>query len=127
MKRQKIDQPDPVDIHVGKRIKLRRQLLHMSQEQLAEAVGVSFQQVQKYESGDNRVSASRLYAICKVLNVKPAYLFEDLEDTETPADEEQDPMKRTDSIRLVRLFWRLPSAARPQILGFMDEVVTRRD
>ena len=55
--------PDPVDIHVGKRIKLRRTLLRISQEQLAGKIGVTFQQVQKYESGHNRVSASRLYDI----------------------------------------------------------------
>src|SRR6185503_19634705 len=70
--------PDPIDIHVGKRIKLRRTLLHISQEQLAGDVGVTFQQVQKYESGHNRVSASRLYDISRVLNCPISYFFEDI-------------------------------------------------
>ena len=61
--------PNAVDRHVGSRIRLRRQLLNLSQEKLGEELGVTFQQVQKYECGANRISASRLYYISKVLNI----------------------------------------------------------
>ncbi len=63
------DGPDPVDIHVGSRLRQRRTLLGMSQEKLAAAFGVSFQQIQKYERGANRVSASRLHQLTRILNV----------------------------------------------------------
>lgn len=68
--------PDPVDIHVGGRVRLRRTLLSMSQEKLASALGITFQQVQKYENGTNRVGASRLFHIAKVLKVPVSFFFE---------------------------------------------------
>ena len=67
---------NPVDIHVGKRLRLRRGILGMSQENLAEILGITFQQVQKYEKGINRISASRLFEIAKALNVKISFFFE---------------------------------------------------
>jgi transcriptional regulator with XRE-family HTH domain len=70
--------PDPVDVHVGARLRLRRLQVGMNQGALARAIRVTFQQVQKYERGANRVSASRLYAACNVLGVKPDYFFEDI-------------------------------------------------
>src|SRR4051812_15257523 len=70
--------PDPVDIHVGHRIKLRRTILHVSQEHLAACAGVTFQQIQKYESGANRISASRLYHVSRALSCPVAYFFEDI-------------------------------------------------
>ena len=70
--------PDPVDVHVGSRIKLRRQLLGLSQGKLAKALRLTFQQVQKYEKGTNRVSASRLFAIGSTLNVPIVYFFDDM-------------------------------------------------
>jgi len=70
------DNPNPVDIHVGGRLRMRRSMLGMSQETLAESVGLTFQQVQKYERGSNRVSASRLYQFSKILDVPVAYFFE---------------------------------------------------
>src|SRR5258706_3444647 len=84
--------PDPIDIHVGKRVKLRRTLLHISQEQLAHDIGVTFQQVQKYESGHNRVSASRLFDISRVLNCPIGYFFEDI--TPETTGERQIPAAR---------------------------------
>ena len=66
----------PVDVHVGKRIRHRRWMNGTTQQQLAEAVGIKFQQIQKYETGMNRVSASRLWDISKVLNVDVAFFFE---------------------------------------------------
>ncbi|MGB0695684.1 MAG: helix-turn-helix domain-containing protein [Rhodospirillaceae bacterium] len=119
--------PDPVDVHVGRRLRLRRTLLGMSQEQLANAVGVTFQQIQKYERGSNRVSASRLFDISKVLGVPVAFFFEDIGEDITAerrtgsapdADGlaepilptyEQDPLQKNETLELIRAYWRLPS------------------
>ena len=72
--------PNPVDIHVGARVRLRRKILKMSQEKLGERLGVTFQQVQKYERGANRVGASRLWKIAEVLDVPIGFFFEGLSD-----------------------------------------------
>jgi transcriptional regulator with XRE-family HTH domain len=135
--------PDPIDIHVGKRIKLRRTLLHISQEQLAGDIGVTFQQVQKYESGHNRVSASRLFDISRVLNCPIAYFFEDIGpettgDRTTPqarsgeaaAEEaaafDADPMQRTETLELVRAYWRLHNAdLRRNVLELLSNISKR--
>ncbi|MBP0616301.1 helix-turn-helix domain-containing protein [Jiella mangrovi] len=69
--------PNPIDTHVGSRVRLRRTMLGMSQEKLGEALGITFQQVQKYEKGSNRIGASRLQNISDVLSVPVAYFFED--------------------------------------------------
>ena len=69
--------PNPTDIHVGSRIRLRRNMLGMSQEKLGEALGITFQQIQKYEKGTNRVGASRLQNISSILNVPVSFFFED--------------------------------------------------
>ena len=71
--------PNPVDVHVGKRIRMRRLLLGMNQETLANALGLTFQQVQKYEGGANRVSASRLAATAEILKVPISFFFGDLQ------------------------------------------------
>src|SRR3954470_19795416 len=70
--------PHPIDIHVGTRLRLRRTLLGLSQETLGEAVGITFQQLQKYERGANRISASRLFNLAQVLGVAVGFFFEDL-------------------------------------------------
>lgn len=81
--------PHPVDYHVGRRLRARRTMLGMSQENLGEAVGVTFQQIQKYERGLNRIGASRLYEFSRVLGVAVSYFFEDLtEGTESLNKEE---------------------------------------
>lgn len=69
--------PDPIDVAVGEKIKIRRRLLAISQSELGKALGVSFQQIQKYEKGTNRIGASRLQHIAAVLHVQPAYFFPD--------------------------------------------------
>lgn len=69
--------PNPIDVHVGSRIRLRRNMLGLSQEKLGESLGITFQQIQKYEKGTNRVGASRLQAISSVLNVPVSFFFED--------------------------------------------------
>ncbi|KAB0540766.1 transcriptional regulator with XRE-family HTH domain [Pseudochrobactrum saccharolyticum] len=69
--------PNPIDVHVGSRIRLRRNMLGLSQEKLGENLGITFQQIQKYEKGTNRVGASRLQAISSILSVPVAFFFED--------------------------------------------------
>lgn len=80
--------PNPVDVYVGKRIRLRRNILGYSQQQLAMRLGVTFQQIQKYERGFNRVGASRLWDISRVMRVPMDFFFENM-DKQT---EEQSPM-----------------------------------
>lgn len=70
--------PDPIDVYVGSRIRLRRNLLGMSQEKLGEQLGITFQQIQKYEKGTNRVGASRLQAISEILEVPVSFFFEEV-------------------------------------------------
>ena len=72
------DAPSPIDVHVGRRIRLRRTLLGMSQEKLGKAIGLTFQQVQKYEHGANRVGASRLFRIAQVLGVPISFFFDEI-------------------------------------------------
>ena len=69
--------PNPIDIHVGSRIRLRRTMMGMSQEKLGESLGITFQQIQKYEKGTNRVGASRLQNISSILTVPVSFFFED--------------------------------------------------
>ncbi len=68
--------PNPIDKHVGSRVRMRRMMLNMSQEKLGDALGLTFQQVQKYEKGTNRIGASRLQQISNILQVTPAFFFE---------------------------------------------------
>ena len=74
--------PNPVDTHVGSRVRLRRMLLGMSQERLGESMGLTFQQVQKYEKGVNRIGASRLYQFADILEVPVQFFFEDAPDAD---------------------------------------------
>src|SRR6266550_6024243 len=102
--------PDPIDIHVGSRIRTRRIYLDMRQEELGRKLGLTFQQVQKYESGANRVSASRLWAIAEVLGVTPEYFFSGLpfgeEGEQTPEDQRlREKMQRPETIDLVRVYY----------------------
>lgn len=77
--------PSPIDVHVGARIRQRRTSLGMSQEKLGDALNLTFQQIQKYERGTNRVGASRLYDLCRVFDVTADYFFEGLPNFEPPA------------------------------------------
>ena len=78
-------QPNPIDIHVGSRVRLRRMMLGMSQEKLGESLGITFQQIQKYEKGTNRIGASRLQHIATVLAVPVSFFFEDAPGAPSPA------------------------------------------
>ena len=75
--------PHPVDIHVGSRVRLRRMILGLSQDKLGDALGLTFQQIQKYEKGVNRIGASRMFQISQVLNVPVQYFFDDFTTTDT--------------------------------------------
>src|ERR1700739_1133494 len=77
--------PNPVDVHVGGGVSLRRPLLGMSQEKLGEAIGLTFQQVQKYERGANRIGASRLHDLSRVLDVPVSFFFDDMDPVRAPA------------------------------------------
>ncbi len=78
MRKRATGQPDPVDIHVGGRVRLRRTLLGMSQGKLGNALGLTFQQVQKYERGANRIGSSRLFQLSRILGVPVAFFFDDM-------------------------------------------------
>lgn len=105
--------PNPVDLHVGARIRMRRRILGVSQERLAEDLGLTFQQVQKYERGANRVSASKLYEIAKSLQSPVDYFFEGLEDTTSGGMAErgepfvQDLLMTSEGLELATLFPRI--------------------
>lgn len=107
--------PNPVDVHVGARIRLRRTLLGMSQERLGDALGLTFQQVQKYERGANWVGASRLFDLARALQVPVGFFFDDLPDEPVaggqqtvPTEPMDDPMQQRETIELVRAFYRIP-------------------
>ena len=100
--------PHPVDRHVGLRIRMRRKEIGVSQERLAEALGITFQQVQKYERGANRVSASKLWEIASALKTTVTYFYEGLGDRETPAsDARQSFMLSGEGLELMANFPRI--------------------
>lgn len=104
----------PVDQHVGHRIRLRRRILGKTQKDLAAAVGIKFQQIQKYETGTNRVSASRLWEIAHTLDVPVAYFFDGLrDDTSGDPSPEYDERETTD---LLRAYFRIPATQRRKLL-----------
>jgi len=87
--------PDPIDSHVGARLRMRRMLVGMSQEKLGAALGVTFQQVQKYEKGANRIGASRLQQIARILQAPPAFFFDGAPQTDQPAGGFAEPQTNT--------------------------------
>jgi transcriptional regulator with XRE-family HTH domain len=106
----------PVDTHVGKRIRHRRWMVGMTQQQLADAVGIKFQQIQKYETGMNRVSASRLWDIAATLDVPVSFFFEGMDGsgTERPATG-QDPFAEKEALDLLRTYYSIPEAQRRRL------------
>ena len=118
--------PNPIDVHVGGRIRLRRTLLGISQTTLAEAMGLTFQQVQKYEKGTNRVSSSRLVDLANALDVSVSYFFEEMSagvGAQTPSalmkagqrpaaiDNENDPLSKRETIEFVRAYYKIQDPA----------------
>lgn len=108
----------PVDVHVGKRIRHRRWLVGMTQQQLAERVGIKFQQIQKYETGANRVSASRLWDIADALDVPVSFFFEGLEAegaVAEPAAVPADVMGDKEALDLIRSYYAIPENQRRRL------------
>ncbi len=115
----------PIDLHVGNRVRQRRRLLGMTQQKLADAVRIRFQQIQKYESGANRISASRLWTLSKALQVPVAYFFEGVDDTVAYGKEANgdhmvtapvDVFQNKDTIALVRAFYTMNDEPRRRLL-----------
>ncbi len=122
MKEQRIPgTPRPVDVHVGSRVRLRRTLLGLSQERLGDSVGLTFQQIQKYERGANRIGASRLFEFSNILDVPVSFFFDEMPSDvkknvvrrigglqEHPAAEfDSDPLARRETLELVRAYYRI--------------------
>jgi transcriptional regulator with XRE-family HTH domain len=122
--------PDPIDTHVGRRIRARRKLLGISQADLAKSAGITFQQVQKYEKGTNRISASRLFQFCWFLGVDPAFVFEGLPRNDAAQAEAADDRlirestQEPDVRELVGLFAAMNATQRLSILN-VARVVSR--
>ena len=119
--RSRTETPNPIDIRVGARLRLRRNMLGLSQEKLGEAIGLTFQQVQKYERGANRIGASRLYELSRVLDVPVSFFFDDTDPVRAPAMGgfaeppaeafEADPLRKRETIELVRAYFSIEDAA----------------
>ena len=108
----------PVDVHVGKRIRHRRWMTGMTQQKLADAVGIKFQQIQKYETGMNRVSASRLYEIGAALEVPVSFFFDGMESDEIQGVGESLPgdiLTDREALDLLRSYYALPENQRKQL------------
>lgn len=103
-----------VDVFVGKRIRHRRLVIGMTQPELAQAVGVKFQQVQKYETGSNRASASRLWDIAGALDVTISYFFEGM-DGGTAETEATDQMNSKETLGLLRAYYAIPASQRKHL------------
>src|SRR5208283_3374141 len=108
--RRKGDKPNPIDIHVGSRVRLRRNMLGLSQEKLGEAIGLTFQQVQKYERGANRIGASRLLELSQVLDVPVSFFYDETDPVRAPAIAEgladpsgttSDLLQQPETVRLI--------------------------
>ena len=126
---EKESRPSPIDVHVGTRVRLRRTLLGMSQERLGEALGLTFQQVQKYERGVNRVGASRLFDLSRILDVPISFFFDDMPDSlaaafggqpsgrrvagfaDTQDGFADDTLNRRETLELVRAYYRITDPA----------------
>jgi transcriptional regulator with XRE-family HTH domain len=141
---EKETRPSPIDIHVGTRIRLRRTMMGMSQERLGEALGLTFQQVQKYERGSNRVGASRLFDLSRVLDVPISFFFDDMPETlagngvglttslagrrsyafaEPQEGFGDDIMSRRETLDLVRAYYRITdSAVRKRVLDLVKSL-----
>ncbi|WP_300540955.1 helix-turn-helix domain-containing protein [Maricaulis sp.] len=108
-----------IDLHVGKRLRRRRRLLGLTQQQLAESVGIRFQQIQKYECGANRVSASRLFELAESLDVPVQYFYEGLSRRDEAAGETTlaaDILSQKETVDLIRAYYRLGERPRKRLL-----------
>ncbi len=128
---------NPIDVHVGARLRARRTLLGLSQTALGDAMGISFQQLQKYETGGNRISASRLYDVSKILDVDISYFFDEMDrntKSESPArlshqkrkrlprkpPKSEDPLHKRETLEFVRVYYRITD---PKIRGYIRKLI----
>src|SRR5205085_9597489 len=137
--RQKSDKPNPIDVQVGSRVRLRRNMLGLSQEKLGEAIGLTFQQVQKYERGANRIGASRLHDLSQVLDVPVSFFFDDMDPVRAPAIPvgfaepaaeafDADPLRRRETVELVSAYCRSDDAAsRPRLFEVARALAVRAE
>lgn len=120
--RPKAEKPNAIDVQVGLRVRLRRNMLGLSQEKLGEAIGLTFQQVQKYERGANRISASRLYQLSRVMDVPVSFFYDDVDPVRAPAIPggfgeppaetfEADPLSKRETVELVEAYFAIADAA----------------
>jgi transcriptional regulator with XRE-family HTH domain len=130
--------PNPIDKHVGSRVRMRRMMLSMSQEKLGDALGLTFQQVQKYEKGTNRIGASRLQQISHILQVPVAFFFEGapnlpgqggdgMKDAPSPAYV-SDFLATSEGLALTKAFTRIKEAKlRRRIVDLVEEIAGQKD
>lgn len=121
MSSTEVSKPNPVDVHVGSRVRLRRTLLGMTQGKLGEAVSLTFQQIQKYERGANRIGSSRLYQFSQILDVPVSFFFDDMpgdvrsgaviDPESNPALSEENQFARRETLELVRAYYAIESPA----------------
>ncbi len=132
--------PNPIDVHVGRRMRMRRTLLGMTQTSLGEALGLTFQQVQKYENGKNRIGSSRLYDLARVLDVSAEYFFEEMpaevaasspaqkrHKAKAPMSYEPDPMAKRETLELVRAYYKITDPQIRKRLYEMTKVLAAAD
>ena len=129
---------NPIDVHVGDRLRARRTLLGLSQMAVAEALGLSFQQLQKYERGANRISASRLYDLSQIIEVDMGYFFDEMDETTQKASparisqheaakfakaptRSEDPLHKRETLELVRAYYRISD---PNIRHGLRKLIT---
>lgn len=119
-----------IDVLVGKRMRARRHAMGISQTELGDAIGVKFQQIQKYETGANRVSASRLWAVAEKLGVDVVYFFEGIQRSDADAAESGEPIDKMEflsdreTIEMMELYSKLPNTQRSAVLAFMRSMVS---
>src|SRR5262249_35007827 len=123
--------PNPVDKHVGSRVRMARKMLGMSQEKLADGLGLTFQQVQKYEKGTNRIGASRLQQIANILKVQPQFFFEELPKARNTANYDGGPstayinefVASNEGLALIKAFMAIESTAlRRSIVHVVEQI-----
>ena len=123
--------PNFIDVHVGNRIRMRRQIVGMSQEKLGELLGITFQQVQKYEKGSNRISASRLYYCAKTLGVPVQFFFEDLPGVDEPggfgehrdSDQVMAALMNVEGVTLAKAFRDASSSGKRKLIASLARLI----
>lgn len=133
--------PNPVDVHVGSRVRLRRTLLGISQEKLGDAIGLTFQQIQKYERGANRIGGSRIYELSCLLDVPVSFFFDDMPDElkthegrfaaglrdKAKGAYEVDPLARRETLELVRAYYKITDPRIRKRLFEMTKSIAKAD